>query len=61
MTEFQFWAFIAFLSFVVWPILYVVVDRHHIATWVPNRYESPDAKALRTTGKRLTQTQPRSQ
>lgn len=56
MTEYQLWAFVAFLSFVVWPILYLIVDRHHIATWAP--VEAP--KNMRTTGKGLTQTQPRA-
>lgn len=44
----QFWSFILFLTFVVWPILYVLVDRRHIGRWLETRNIPPVIEADET-------------
>lgn len=57
----QFWAFIAFLALIVWPLAYVVADRKYIVWWLDiGRYQrsKPPEELRQTPPQPMRQTLP---
>lgn len=40
----EFWTFVGFLSLIVWPTLYVLVERSHINEWAEARQRAKEAR-----------------